>query len=299
MIKILKKELEKIIENELLSKYTTFRIGGPAKYFFEAKKIDEVVRAVALAKKLNLSFLILGGGSNILFSDEGFNGLVIKMNCKNVFFEKRKGKIIAEAGILLGHLVSESIKNGFSGLESLVGIPGTLGGAIFGNAGLGKGSCCIGDSVERIRLLMPNGKIKEVKKEWAEFSYRYSRLKDFDLNRRPIILSAGLKLKKGDRKELEKTMKEKVELRFGKYPAKPSAGCIFKNLVDSSSALLIDKCGLKGKKIGGAQISKKHANFIINTGGATAQDVLDLINFIKKEVKKKFRIKLEEEIQII
>lgn len=284
--------------DELLKKYTTFRIGGPAKYFFEAKSPDDIIRAIEFAKKEKIPFFILGGGSNILFSDKGFDGLVIKIVGGRVSF-KKDGIIESEAGVLLSRLVSESVKKGFAGLEYLAGIPGTLGGAIFGNAGLGKDGCCIGDVIKKVKLLMINRKIKEVDNKWMKFSYRHSRLKDFDLEKRPIILSAELELRKGDRKELEKIIKEKTESRFGSYSTKLSAGCVFKNLSNTSVGKLIDECGLKGRKIGGAQISKMHANFIINTGDATARDVLDLIDLTKKEVKKKFKVRLEEEIQII
>lgn len=284
-------------KNELLSRHTTFRVGGPAKYFFEAKKEKDILDAVKIAKKNKIYFFILGGGSNILFSDKSFNGLIIKIKTNKIKFNK-ENLVEAGAGVVLGNLIRETTNKKLSGLERFAGIPGTVGGAIFGNAGLGKDGPWIGDRVEKIKLLMPDGKIKEVSKKWMKFSYRHSRLKEIKSEKRPIILSVILKLKKGNKKESEKAIKEKFETRK-RYPTKPSAGCIFKNLPDQPTAKLIDKCGLKGKKIGGAQVSKKHANFIINTGNATARNVLDLMDLIKKEVRKKFKINLEKEIQII
>ncbi|MEA3272842.1 MAG: UDP-N-acetylmuramate dehydrogenase [Patescibacteria group bacterium] len=282
-----------MISNELLSKHTTFKIGGPAKYFIEAKSADDIVDAVKFSKK----FFILGGGSNLLVSDKGFDGLVIKIVGGKINFD---GNLVeADVGVALGYLIAESVKRGLAGLELLAGIPGTLGGAIFGNVGLGKDGSCIGDVVESVRLLMPDGKIKKVKKEWMKFSYRQSHLKNFKLEKRPIILSATLKLKKGDKEELGEIIKEKIELRKEIYPTEPCAGCVFKNPSNQSAASMIDDCGLKGERVGGAQVSKKHANFIVNTGKAKSKDVIKLISLIKKKVKNKFKITLEEEIQLI
>jgi UDP-N-acetylmuramate dehydrogenase len=305
----------KIREKVLLKDYTTFKIGGPARYFFVAKNKEDWKNAILWAKKKRLPFFILGGGSNVLFSDKGFNGLVIKM--QNTQYKIRNTKIVAEAGVPLQKLVLEAAKKGLSGLENLAGIPGTLGGAIWGNAGaFGRE---IGDLVEEVKILqIANGKLQIVnfKKEDCKFGYRESI---FKRKENWIILEAILRLKKGKKKEIEEKIKEILRLRKEKQPLEfPSAGSVFKNVpIEKVSkrirekfrekikdgflpaGVLIEAAGLKGFQIGGAKISEKHANFIVNVGKAKASDVKELIEKIKKEVKKKFKIQLEEEIKLV
>jgi UDP-N-acetylmuramate dehydrogenase len=293
----LKMQLSGVVENEPLRKHTTFHIGGPAKYFFEAKREIDITDAINAAKKENIPFFVLGGGSNVLFSDSGFDGLVIKISNSEIYFDE-KGMIEAGAGAPLAKLVRGALERGFAGLEFAAGIPGTLGGAIYGNAGLGKDGPWIGDVLERAALLMPDGEITDVVKSWFDFSYRYSNLKKIDLKERPVILSAVLRLSMGNAEELRKYVEEKVLIRAGKYPTEPSAGCIFKNPAERSAVSMIEECDLKGLQSGGAKISERHANFIVNTGNAKASDVVELINLIKNRVFEKFGVKLEEEVQI-
>jgi UDP-N-acetylmuramate dehydrogenase len=305
----------KIKEKIPLKEYTTFKIGGPARYFFVAKSKKDLKNAILWAKKKKLLFFILGGGSNVLFSDNEFNGLVIKL--QNTKYEIRNTKIVAEAGIPLQKLVLETAKKGLSGLENLAGIPGTLGGAIWGNAGaFGKE---IGDLVEEVKILqIANGKwqIVNLKKEDCKFGYRDSI---FKRKKNWIILEATLRLKRGKRKEIEEKIKEILRLRKEKQPLEfPSAGSVFKNVPIEKvpkeirekfkekvkdgflpARVLIEAAGLKGFQIGGAKISEKHANFILNVGEAKASNVKELIEKIKKEVKKKFKIQLEEEIKLV
>jgi len=305
----------KIRENVLLRDYTTFKIGGPARYFFVAENKEDLKNAILWAKKKKLPFFILGGGSNVLFPDNGFNGLVIKM--QNTQYKIRNTKIVAEAGIPLQKLVLETAKKGLSGLENLAGIPGTLGGAIWGNAGaFGRE---IGDLVEEVKVLDVGSSRLEVKKlrnKDCKFGYRDSIFKKKE---NWIILEAALKLKRGKRKEIEEKIKEILRLRKEKQPLEfPSAGSVFKNVPIEKvpkkirekfkekikdgflpAGVLIEAVGLKGFQIGGAKISEKHANFIVNVGGAKASDVKELIEKIKKEVKKKFKIQLEEEIKLV
>jgi UDP-N-acetylmuramate dehydrogenase len=305
----------KIREKVLLKDCTTFKIGGPARYFFVAKNKEDLKNAILWAKKKKLPFFILGGGSNVLFSDKGFNGLVIKM--QNTQYKIRNTKIVAEGGVSLQKLVLESVKRGLSGLENLAGIPGTLGGAIWGNAGaFGRE---IGDLVEEVKILqIANGKLQIVnfKKEDCKFGYRESI---FKRKENWIILEAILRLKKGKKKEIEEKIKEILRLRKEKQPLEfPSAGSVFKNVPIKkvpkeirekfkekikdgflSAGVLIEAAELKGFQIGGAKISEKHANFIVNVGKAKASDVKELIEKIKKEVKKKFKIQLEEEIKLV
>ena len=306
----LKKLLPAIQKNISLKNYTTFKIGGPAKYFFVATIKKDLVRAIRLAKKYNLPFFILGGGSNLLVSDKGYNGLIIKFQIPNPKFQinskSQIPKINVEAGVLLSAVASAAAKNGLTGLEWAVGIPGTVGGAIYGNAGAFKKN--ISASIKKAEILdVRNLKIKKFKKQDCKFNYRDSIFKH---KKNLIILSAELQLKKGNKKEVQKKLKECLDYRKQTQPLEfPSAGSIFKNpsptqilkkfrrAKNFSAGELIEKCGLKGKRTGGAKISEKHANFIVNLGGAKAKDVKKLINLAKKKVKKKFGITLAEEIQ--
>jgi UDP-N-acetylmuramate dehydrogenase len=305
----------KIREKVLLKDYTTFKIGGPARYFFVAKNKEDLKNAILWAKKKRLPFFILGVGSNVLFSDKGFNGLVIKL--QNTQYEIRNTKVVAEAGVPLQKLVLETAKKGLSGLENLAGIPGTLGGVIWGNAGAF--GMEIGDLVEEVKVLDVGGsklEVKKLKNKDCKFGYRDSIFKKKE---NWIILEVTLKLEKEKKKEIEEKIKEILRLRKEKQPLEfPSAGSVFKNVPIEKvpkkirekfrekikngvlpAGVLIEAVGLKGFQIGGAKISEKHANFIVNVGGAKASDVKELIKKIKKEVKKKFKIQLEEEIKLV
>jgi UDP-N-acetylmuramate dehydrogenase len=308
-----------IKKNVSLKAYSTFKIGGRAKYFTVVKNTEEISKAISLAKEKKIPFFILGGGSNVLFSDNGFEGLVIKIQNSNLKIqnENSKFKIICGAGFPLMKLVFKSSEIGATGLENLAGIPGTLGGAIWGNAGaFGRE---IGDLVEKVKILEVGSskiKIKELKNKDCEFGYRDSIFKK---KKNCIILEATLRLKKGNKKEIEEKIKEILKLRKEKQPLEfPCAGSVFKNIPAKnlpkkikekfkdkikngflSAGILIDMAGLKGYRIGGAKISQKHANFIVNLGKAKAKEVLELIKLIKGEVKRKFGVKLKEEIQII
>jgi len=314
----IEKTLPGIKKNILLKEYTSFKIGGRAKYFFEAKKKEDLLKAVITAKKLALPFFVLGGGSNLLVSDKGYNGLVIKCQMSNTefpFMETRGKKrtkfsspvkcqnqnsklktIYVEVGTPLALLVREAAKNSLSGLEWAAGIPGTVGGAIFGNAGaFGKS---IGDLIEEVEVLdSGTEKIKILSNRDCKFSYRESLFKE---NKNLIILSANLQLKKEKKSEIERKIKEYLDYRRETQPLNfPSAGSVFKNPLGFSAGDLIERCGLKGKRIGDVKISEKHANFIINLGNGRASDVKKLINLIKKSAKKKFKIVLEEEVQFL
>ncbi len=294
----LEKLLPGLKEDVLLKDHTTFRIGGPAKYFFIAKTKEDLIKAIKTAQENNLRFFILGQGSNLLVSDKGFNGLVIKVasnyssiNKSSCSLNKEEAKIYAEAGILLSQLVQTSIKNNLTGLEWAIGIPGTIGGAIYGNAGSFGSS--ISDIIVEVETLNNKLEIKKYSNQECQFGYRDSIFK----NNKKVILSVVLKLKKGDFKKSPEKIKMIIKERSEKIPQGFSAGSIFKNSGDKSAGDLIEKSGLKGKKIGGAQISEKHANFIINLGDAKEEDILTLIVLIKRNIKDKFGIELEEEIQ--
>lgn len=285
----------KFQKNISLAKLTSFKIGGPAKYFCVAKNKKDLIGAVKWAKQKKIPFFILGGGSNVLGLDKGFNGLIIKIH--NSKFIIHNSEIYAEAGVKLEDLVKLSERESLAGLEWAAGIPGTIGGAVCGNAQAFRTK--MSDIVESIEVFNTKTlKIKTLLKKECDFSEKNSIFKK---NKNLIILSTNLKLKKGDKKEIEKKIKENLDYRKKNHPWQfPSAGSVFLNKPGLlPSAALIEKAGLKGAKLKGAMVSKKHAGFIINTGNATAQDVLDLIKLIKQKVKQKFGIELQEEIQII
>ena len=294
---VLKKLLPGIKRNVLLKEYTTFKIGGPAQFFYEAKTETDLIKAVLIAQKLKLPFFILGNGSNLLVSDKGYRGLIIKIKNQKLKIKKTKEKskiIEGGAGVLLNQLVFFAIRNNLTNIEWAVGIPGTIGGAIYGNAGAFNKS--MADITKTVTVLdIKKNKILKIKNQDCQFAYRNSLFKK--KNQNLIILSAELELKKGNKKEIKEKIKNYLHYRTTTQPLNfPSAGSIFLNPPQQSAAYLIEQCGLKGKRIGQAKVSEKHANFILNLGRARASEVKKLINLIKREVKKKFKINLQEEI---
>ena len=285
----------KFQENISLAQYTSFKIGGPAKYFFIAKNKEDLIEVIKKAKKTKLTIFILGGGSNILARDKGYNGLVIKIQNSEIRIENYN--IQTDAGVSLGKLVGLAREKSLAGLEWAAGIPGTVGGAIYGNAKAFKNR--MSDIVKSVEVL--NNKTLEIKTlttNQCGFSKKNSIFKH---NKDLIILSVNLELKKGDEDQIRQTIKEHLEFRKKNQPLKfPSAGSIFVNQDGrSASSKLIDKAGLKGIRIGDAQVSEKHAGFIINLGNAKSGDILELIKIIQEKVKEKFNTDLEPEIQII
>jgi len=293
---MIEKELPSIQKNISLAQYTTFKIGGKARYFFIAKTKEDLIKAISFARKSKIPFFILGGGSNLLVSDKGYKGLVIKMRLTR-FLEGKNA--CAEAGVTLNGLVRMSLEKGLSGMEWAAGIPGTVGGAIYGNAGaFGKS---MKDNIEKVEVLdIKNLKVKSLKNKDCKFGYRESVFKK---NKNLILISATLKLKKGEKEKIKELIEKHLEYRKTVQPLNyPSAGSVFKNTENKRGLTvgkLIEECGLKGKKIGRAKISEKHANFIVNLGGAKEKDVKKLINLIKRKVKSKFKIVLEEEVQFL
>jgi len=286
--------LPAVRKNILLKNHTSFRIGGPAKYFFEARNKDDLLMALKAAKMLNLPFFILGGGSNLLVSDKRFKGLVVKLQDNK--YQIIGNEIAAETGVTLSSLIRTSAKFSLSGLEWASGIPGTVGGAVFGNAGsFGKSMKDVVKSVEVIDTKTLKFKTYNLKK--CRFSYRESLFKK---KKNLIIVSVVLKLRKGNKSLIEKKIEKYLNYKKEVQPLNfPSAGSVFKNPGKRNAGELIEACGLKGKKIGKAKISEKHANFIVNLGGASAENVRKLITFAKKSVKKKFSLSLREEIQYL
>jgi len=289
----------KIKRNILLKNYTTFNIGGPAKYFTEANTKKDIIEAVKWAKEKKLPFFVLGGGSKLLIADEGFDGLVIKIQNSKIKTKKEKSKIkiLAEAGIPLAELVLKTLEVGATGLEWARGIPrATLGGAIRGNAGAFEKE--IADIIEEVEVLDTKDlKTKTFKNKDCQFGYRESIFKK---SNNLIILSARLQFKKGSKKEILNQIEWHLNYRKEHHPFDfPSAGSIFKNPPNFPAGKLITDCGLKGKKIGKVQISEKHANFIINLGGGKAKEVKKLIKIAREKVKNSFGIQLQEELQYL
>lgn len=290
-----------IKQNEPLSKHTTFAIGGPAKYFAVAKTKEEVLESIDFVKSKKLPFFLLGGGSNLLASDNGYEGLIIKIQIGGINVDEEM--ITIGAGVLLSQLVNELASKGLSGLEWAAGIPGTIGGAVNGNAGAyGR---AVSESVEGVIVLAEeSGHWKEKKYSNKECHFEYRKSKFKNLANREIILGVNLKLQKSDIEKVRGEIRKTILQRKGVIPAQPSAGCVFKNIKKDGQLIaavgkLVEECGLKGVKSGGAEISHLHGNYVVNAGGAKAEDVVRLINLCKQKIKDRFNLELEEEIIVM
>lgn len=276
-----------------LARYSTLGVGGRADYFVDVDSLDKLTAAYNFAGKNNLDVLVIGRGSNILFSDRGFRGLVLHMNMHQLYYDFEKDELWVDAGALVSEIVHFGEELGFSGFESFAGLPGTVGGAVYGNAG------CYGkqfwDVVEAVRFL-DDGDQKQITADPEFYHYRWSMFKNFP---RYIILFAKLKFEPRDQEWVKLETKRIRKLRYENQPTQASVGCIFKNPVNRSAGKLIDLCDLKGLQVGQAMISHEHANFFVNLGSAKASDFMKLIEVAKDRVSKKFGILLEEEIIMI
>lgn len=305
--------------NEPMSAHTTYKIGGPAQYYIDLEKTEDIVKAVNAAKKLELPLFIFGGGSNIVVADHGIKGLVIKNNCrkfdimtmsgriKNQKIDVSRALVYAESGVIMNQLVRFTIDQGLEGLEYQLGLPGTVGGAVYMNSNYPRKSAYVGDFIYRAKLLSSDGQVKEVDNTYFNFAYDYSVLQETG----EIVLSVIFRLNPGDKKTLWDRATDALSHRSESQPKGASAGCTFRNIsiVEAlriptpdqitSAGYLIDKVGLKGKRIGDAMISDKHANFILNMGNAKAQDIIGLTTLIKDEVAKKFGVKLHLEVKTV
>lgn len=282
----------RIRKKEPLKKHTTFKVGGPAEFFFEPEDIRDLKSFISLVKRHGIGFRIIGAGSNILISDKGIKGAVLRLSSqafKKISFNKTLVRV--GAGKPLWELILECRKKGLSGLEFLVGIPGTAGGALLMNAGVKEKN--IGDLVRNVTVIDRNGQVKILSLKKLKFGYRKSNLEKF------IVLAASLKLVKKDRQAINENIKNMLDYRRRTQDySYPSAGCVFKNPKGNSAGRLIDLCGLKDKSINGAGVSKIHANFILNLNQAKSSDILRLIQLITNKVRSKFKITLEPEIKI-
>lgn len=282
----------KVRLNVPLKAHTTFKIGGPAEFFITPEDSRDLKFLLNLLKRYKIPFLVIGAGSNILVGDKGVRGAVLRLNSpcfKKVEF--KNNRIEAGSGVLLNQVLMLAKEHGLSGIEFLVGIPGTLGGALIMNAGVQGKS--ISDLVENVTVMDYNGKIKILNKRDIRFEYRKSNLAKY------IILSVCLRLARKDGQEIKDSIKKYISYRkLTQDLAWPSAGCVFKNPPGYSAGQLIDLCGLKGQRLGDARISLKHANFIVNLKNAKAGEVAKLMGLIVNKVKDKFNITLKPEIKV-
>ena len=305
-----------------LAPLTTFKIGGPAKYYLETKDVEELQKVIKFCQDNDIDFKVIGGGSNLLVNDLGYQGLIIKYINRNIDLVDDVFKV--GSGVILLNFINHSLEKGYAGQESLAGIPGTIGGAIYGNAGAyGQ---AIGDLIKSVKIIDEDGNIKILSQEECNFNYRQSV---FSLLK-CIILDAEIVLKNKDNQEAKEIANHNIMIRAEKHPLNmPNSGSWFKNIALTNevkeklsqtlsevegkdfdlskfekyqkipAAFLIESAGLKGYQIGGAQMSEKHANFLVNKDNASAQDVVNLSNYVKEQVKEKYDIELEEEVQYI
>ena len=309
---------EQIYMNEPMSKHTTFKVGGNADIFIKVKNLEQLKFVIKVAKKNNIRITIIGNGSNLLVKDNGIRGIVAKIEFEDIKIDADNAIVTVGAGVKLGLLAQELLKNELSGFEFASSIPGTIGGAVRMNAGaygsemkdIVISTKCL--DLKRYNMLTQKTNIDDIEIEeyieksdepeivelnndQQEFSYRDSVFS----NKRYVILETKLKLQNGDKEEIKRKMDEFLKSRKEKQPNLPSAGSTFKRGDGYITAKLIDECGLKGYTIGGAQVSEKHAGFIVNTGDATAQNILDLIEHIKQVVYEKTGKLIKLEIEII
>lgn len=300
------KQIEKIIDknfiklNEPMSKHTSFRVGGNADVYIIVQNKENLIEVLKIAKEYNLPITIVGNGTNLLVKDNGIRGLVINYASSNFeIIDSNKVdeyKIKVDSGVKNGVLAQFLLKNELTGFEFAAGIPGTIGGAIYMNAGAFGGE--IANIVESVTYIsLKDLKIYTLKNEQCEFAYRTSI---FEQDEDKIILEAIFNFKKGKKEEIAQKMDEFRNKRLSSQPLdKPSAGSTFKRGENFITAKLIDECNLKGYKIGGAQVSEKHAGFIINTGNASAKDIIDLIEYVKTKVYEKFGVEIKPEVRVI
>ena len=281
-------------ENEPLAAHCTFKIGGPAQLFVMPENEQQLCSAVALCKEQAVRYYLLGNGSNILFADEGFSGVVIDVSALDAEIAVEDTVLTAGAGVRLAALCKAALKHGLSGLEFAYGIPGTVGGAVYMNAGAYGGE--MKDVVEEVTLLLPEGVQRFSGAEMA-FGYRHSFLSEHP---EAVAIRARFRLPPGDESAIRERMRELMGKRRASQPLEyPSAGSTFKRPEGYFAGTLIDQCGLKGLTVGGAQVSEKHAGFVINRGGATAADILALIQEVQRRVLAEKGVMLQPEVKLL
>lgn len=286
-------EPENIYKEYPMAPLTTFKIGGPADVFIEAESVDSLSEIIKVCKSESVPLILIGAGSNLLVSDKGIEGVVCRLGKGFDYVNINENKISAGASVSLAKLAKSAQRVSLSGLEFASGIPGNLGGAIFMNAGAYGGE--MKDVVIKTQYLDENGEVCEIKGDAHDFSYRHSFFSDG----KKYIVSSEMELVYKNADEILETMKDLNARRKEKQPLeKPSAGSAFKRPEGYFAAKLIEDSGLKGVSVGGAQVSEKHAGFIVNNGNATAKDVCDLIKLVQKTVFEKFKVRIEPEIRV-
>ena len=286
--------LGKLLVNVPLKEHTTYKVGGNAKAMIYPKDIDSLVSLINKLKNNKVKYMILGNGSNVLFSDNEYDGVIIKLDELNKI-EIHDNRIVAGAGVMMMKVCREAIRHELAGLEFASGIPGTVGGCIYMNAGAYNSD--MGYVVSRVRVLTPKMTVITMVNRELDFHYRtsfFKKHKDY------IVLEATFNLKKGNRMLLEEVVADRKKRRLESQPLEyPSAGSVFRNPPGDFSGRLIEELGYKGLEMGGAKVSDKHANFIINYKNAKAKDIKELIDFVHDEVKKKYNIDLKVEQEFI
>ena len=287
-------ENSQILVNEPMKKHTTFKIGGNADFLVVIEKMEDLIKIREYATKNNIPLFILGNGSNLIVNDNGIRGIVVKVETQNV--ECRDNLLIADAGVSFTKLSHVAHENSLTGMEWACGIPGSVGGAIYMNAGAYGGE--VSDIVKYVEYIDENGEIKRLNRDELNFSYRKSAFNTNKAN--GIIIRGCFELEKGDKDSIMASMNDYLKRRRDKQPIEmPSAGSVFKRPEGHFVGQMIEELGLKGYRIGGAEVSNKHAGFIVNAGDATAQDVKNLIDFIKVKVKERYNIELETEVKFV
>jgi UDP-N-acetylmuramate dehydrogenase len=283
--------------DELLARHTTLRVGGPADLFVEVKAISELVELVRLVRARGVPFFVLGNGSNILVLDGGIRGLVIENHCDNFSLDvtdSDRAVLTAESGASLPGIANRLARQGWSGLEWAIGVPGTIGGAVVGNAGAHGSS--ISDSLLGVTILDAEDATRQLPKTECGFDYRTSR---FRQSKRDVVVSAEFELKRDQPQACIGQMNSYTEQRRRTQPTDPSVGSMFRNPPGDYAGRLIDQAGLKGKRVGDVEVSRVHANFFVNLGKATAGDVMELVEVVRGTVRREFGVELELEIEVV
>ena len=290
------KEFAEVIEHASLKKYNTYRIDGKTKYLIFPKSINDLIKVLEILKENNIKYYVLGNGSNVVINDKEYNGATIILSKLNgIEIHPELQMAYAEAGAMLPVVAKQSVEKSLTGLEFAAGIPGTVGGAIYGNAGAY--NSCILDYVSSVTVLDEDLNVKVLEHEDITYGYRTSLFKE---EKKYIILGAKFYLKEGDKENSLEMIETRQERRRETQPLEyPSAGSVFRNPEGDFAGRLIESCNLKGHKLGGAEVSEKHANFVINKDNATGKDIHDLIEYIHDEVYKKTKVDLHIEQEFI
>ena len=285
---------EDVLTDEPLSEHTTFEIGGPADLYVMPEDIDELRDVIDLCREKDLPFFVLGRGSDLLVSDEGYRGVIVGLADGLTGVDVDEKEMTCEAGVTLKEAAEMACELGLTGLEFACGIPGTVGGACFMNAGAYDG--CMADVIESVRVITPEGDVRQYGVDELDFGYRQSRIREEGL----IVLSATFKLHHGDPEDIRAKMDDLTARREEKQPLdKPSAGSTFKRPEGYFAGKLISDEGLRGYQVGGAAVSTKHAGFVVNLGGATAADVRAVIEHVQDEVERQYGVRLEPEVRFL